>query len=237
HKTWPRYMEEAGYHTVNIQPGIKNPFAEGQFWGFDKNYYGTDLDYRGPEFGWFGIPDQFTLKDLAAREMHDAAKPLFAQIVLVSSHTPFYPLPPYRADWADVGGYAGVSPEEWARIYRQPDWNRLEDPYLDSLAYDLDVLGDFVTTKIADGALVVILGDEQPPAFISGAGQPWTVPIYVLSREPDLLAPFAARGYLPGAVPEQPAPWQGTESFLPNFLDDFSAAAPRLAAAPAAAKE
>ncbi len=233
-KSLPRYMAEAGYHTVNVQPGIKNDAAEGGFWGFDKNYYAADLDYRGPEFGWFGIPDQFTLKKFATRESireNRAAgpadrRPLFAQIVLVSSHTPFYPVPPYRAQWADAGDYVEVTPEEWERIYRQPDWNHLEAPFLESLIYDLDVLGDFMTTRVADGALVIILGDEQPPAFISGENQPATVPIYVLSKDADLLAPFQALGYRAGAIPEQPPPWRGMESFLPDFLDAFSTDGP-----------
>jgi hypothetical protein len=230
-KSLPRYMAEAGYRTVNVQPGIKNDPADGAFWGFDKNYFSADLDYRGPEFGWFGIPDQFTLKKFATREKTrdnpaDSAsaerRPLFAQIVLVSSHTPFHPVPPYRKDWTDAGDYIGVTPQEWERIYRSPDWSHLEEAYLDSLVYDLDVLGDFVTTRIAEGALVIILGDEQPPAFISGENQPWTVPIYALSKDPDLLAPFAALGYRPGALPGQAPPWRGTESFLPDFLDVFS---------------
>ena len=234
-KSLPRYMAEAGYRTVNVQPGIKNDAAEGGFWGFDKNYYAADLDYRGPEFGWFGIPDQFTLKKFAtresAREERAASgaveqRPLFAQIVLVSSHTPFYPVPPYRAQWSDAGDYVGVTPKEWERIYRQPDWNHLETPYLESLVYDLDVLGDFMITRVADGALVIILGDEQPPAFISGESQPATVPIYALSKDADLLAPFQALGYRPGAIPEQPPPWRGMESFLPDFLDAFSTDGP-----------
>jgi hypothetical protein len=235
-KTLPRYMAEAGYRTVNVQPGIKNAVADGAFWGFDKNYFWADLDYRGPEFGWFGIPDQFTLKKFATREKSretsaDAGsldrRPLFGQIVLVSSHTPFHPVPPYRKDWADAGDYIGVTPQEWERIYRQPDWSHLEEAYVDSLVYDLDVLGDFMTTRVAEGALVIILGDEQPPAFISGENQPWTVPIYALSKDPALLAPFVALGYRPGALPEQTPPWRGTESFLPDFLDAFSTGLPQ----------
>jgi hypothetical protein len=221
-RSLPRYMTAAGYRTVNVMPGIKKPWPEGRFWGFEKSYYASDLDYRGPEFGWFGIPDQYTLKKFATRESHADGKPLFAQIVLVSSHTPFYPVPPYVAAWADAGDYVGVTPAEWERVYRQPDWNNLAAPYLDSVAYDLDVLGAFLATRVADGALVVILGDHQPPAFISGEKQPWTVPIYVLSKDADLLAPFAALGYRPGAVPEQPPPFRGMESFLGDFLDGFS---------------
>jgi hypothetical protein len=79
-----------------------------------------------------------------------------------------------------------------------------------------------MATRIAKGALVIMLGDEQPPAFISGEKQPWTVPIYALSKDPDLLAPFIALGYRPGAAPEQTARWRGTESFMPDFLDAFS---------------
>jgi hypothetical protein len=229
-KSLPRYMAEAGYRTVDVEPGIKYDATDSAFWGFEKNYYSADLDYRGPEFGWFGIPDQFTMKKFATRENTRRAagdgsperKPLFAQIVLVSSHTPFHPVPPYRKDWADAGDYIGVTPQDWERIYRQPDWSHLEEPFLDSLGYVFDVLGDFMATRVAEGALVFILGDEQPPAFISGENQPWTVPIYALSRDPDLLAPFVALGYRPGAFPEQAAPWRGTESFLADFLDGFS---------------
>jgi hypothetical protein len=244
--TLPRYMAQAGYRTVNVQPGIKSPTADGAFWGFEKNYFWSDLDYRGPEFGWFGIPDQYTLKKFAtrenSREQRGAAgsvdrRPLFAQIVLVSSHTPFHPVPPYRKEWADAGDYIGVTPQQWEDIYRQPDWSDLAPAYLESLVYDLDVLGDFLATRIADGALAIILGDEQPPAFISGENQPATVPIYALSRDSDLLAPFAALGYQPGAIPTQGPPFRGMESFLPDFLDAFSTDRPRLLGPAASAQQ
>jgi hypothetical protein len=234
-RSLPRYMTAVGYRTVSVMPGIKKPWPEGKFWGFDKSYYAKDLDYRGPEFGWFGIPDQFTLKKFATRENHVDSKPLFAQIVMVSSHTPFYPVPPYVADWADAGDYVGVAPAEWERIYRQPDWNNLAAPYLDSVAYDLDVLAGFLATRVADGALVIILGDHQPPAFISGEKQPWTVPIYVLSKDPELLAPFAELGYQPVALPEATPPYRGMESFLADFLDGFSSDANQPKATPSAA--
>jgi hypothetical protein len=238
-RSLPRYMATAGYRTVNVMPGIKRPWPEGKFWGFDEHYYASDLDYRGPEFGWFGIPDQYTLKKFATRETHDDGgagdrRPLFAQIVLVSSHTPFYPVPPYRAAWADAGDYVGVTPAEWEMIFRQPDWNDLAPSYLESISYDLDVLGGFLATRVADGALVIILGDHQPPAFISGEQQPWTVPIYVLSKDAALLEPFAALGYRPGVEPAPTPPFRGMESFLGDFLDGFSTPEPRLAGPPPA---
>jgi hypothetical protein len=229
-RSLPRYLSAAGYRTVEVMPGIKNPLAEDRFWGFDKSYYAADLGYHGPEFGWFAIPDQVTLKVFAEREAH-SSRPLFAQIVLVSSHTPFYPVPPYVADWSDAGPYESIGKAEWDRIYRQPDWDRLDGAYVESLAYDLDTLGDFVTGRVAEGALVIILGDHQPPAFISGERQPWTVPIHILAKDSSLLAPFLAQGYTPGAFPAQTAPFLTMERFLPTFLDGFSERDPTLAAA------
>jgi hypothetical protein len=229
-RSLPRYMAAAGYRTVEVMPGIKKAVAEEKFWGFDKSYYAADLGYDGPAFGWFEIPDQYTLKVFAEREKH-SAQPLFAQIVLVSSHTPFYPVPPYVADWNDAGPYNSIGKAEWDRIYGQPDWDRLEAPYRESVAYDFDVLGDFIAGKVADGTLVVILGDHQPPAFISGDKQPWTVPIHILAKDPALLAPFVGQGYTPGASPAQQAPYLAMETFLPAFLDGFSTTAPTLAGA------
>jgi hypothetical protein len=231
-RSLPRYMAAVGYRTVAVMPGLKSALPEDRFWGFDAHYNAADLGYGGPTFGWFAIPDQFTLREFTRRENHADGKPLFAEIILVSSHTPFYPVPPYRPDWSDAGEYNGVGAAEWARVYREPDWNSLRQPYLDSLVYDLDVLGDFLATRVAPGTLVIILGDHQPPAFISGDKQPWTVPIYVASQDPDLVAPFAAHGYAPGAAPAQRGPWRGMESFLPDFLDAFSGDAPPAATAP-----
>jgi hypothetical protein len=228
-RSLPRYLSAAGYRTVEIMPGIKTPAAEDKFWGFDRSYYAADLGYGGPPFGWFTIPDQYTLKTFAEREPH-SVRPLFAQIVLVSSHTPFYPVPPYVADWADAGPYKSIAQPEWDRIYRQPDWNRLQAPYLQSLAYDFDVLGDFLATRVADGTLVIILGDHQPPAFISGDTQSHTVPIHILAKDPDLLAPFIAQGYTSGAFPAQQAPFPVMENFLATFLDGFSRNGPSVAA-------
>ncbi len=216
-KGLPRYLAGAGYHTVEVMPGIKKPYPEGAFWGFDAHYYGAELGYTGPEFGWFGVPDQYTLRQFSAHELKPGHVPLFAQIVLVSSHTPFAPVPPYLSDWNDAGKFATVPQADWARIYAQPDWSNLDQPYLQSIAYDLKTLGAWLA-RLEGSPLVIILGDHQPPDLTRGAGEAWTVPIYVLSRDPDLVRPFAALGYGEGpAPPPRPHP-EGMEKFLGEFL-------------------
>jgi hypothetical protein len=235
--TLPRYLAAAGYRTVEVMPGIKKPDPEAAFWGFDQHYFGADLGYAGPPFGWFDIPDQFTLKQFAAHELTEDHGPLFAQIVLVSSHTPFAPVPPYLADWSDVGPYHNEPDEVWAHVYAPPDWNNLDQPYLDSISYDLKTLGAWLKSLDRD-ALVIILGDHQPPDITRVAGQAWTVPVYVLSRDADLTQPFAALGYTPGDTPPPRDNPEGMEKFLGEFLSAFSvppaepATPPPLASAP-----
>jgi hypothetical protein len=223
-KGLPRYMAAAGYHTVELMPGIKKPYPEGAFWGFDAHYYAAELGYTGPQFGWFGIPDQFTLAQFSTRELTPGHGPLFAQIVLVSSHTPFAPVPPYLTDWRDAGTFATVPQTDWARIYAPPDWNNLDRPYLDSIAYDLQSLSAWLA-QLDGSPLVIILGDHQPPELTTGTDHPWTVPIYLLARDPDLVQPFAALGYGTGAAPPPQTQPEGMETFLDAFLTAYGARA------------
>jgi hypothetical protein len=221
-KLLPGYFKDAGWRTVDVMPGIKTPSPEARAWGFDREVYAAELGYHGPSFGWFAIPDQFTLdRAMAIRSALGSEPPVFIQIVLVSSHTPFSPVPPYLADWGDAGAFATVSAAAWEEIYRQPDWTMLAPSYLKSLQYDFAVLGDWLTKHLPGDALVILLGDHQPPAVVGGELQHWTVPIHVLSRDPELVAPFTAAGYVAGIVPTQAPPHQGMENFLPNFLAAF----------------
>jgi hypothetical protein len=220
-QTLPRYMRAAGYRSIELAPGLKSAEPEHAFWGFERSYRGADLGYEGPPFGWFGIPDQFTLRRLDAIADAPGERPLFAQVVLVSSHTPFAPVPPFLAEWHGDDPYSVVPPAEWARVYAPPDWAHLERPYVDSIVYDLKTLGDWLARRRRN-ALVVILGDHQPPGFVAGEKQPWTVPIHVLSRDPGLLRPFAALGYVAGALPPADGDFKGMESFLDDFLAAFA---------------
>jgi hypothetical protein len=230
-KGLPRYMSAAGYRTVEVMPGIKKAYPEGAFWGFDTHYYAAALDYQGPEFGWFDIPDQYTLGQFSAHELTADHAPLFAQIVLVSSHAPFAPVPPYLADWNDAGTYATVPQADWPKIYAPPSWNNLDRAYLDSIAYDLKTLGAWLAGLDKD-ALVIILGDHQPPDLTRGNKADWTVPIHILSRDPDLVRPFAALGYEPGALPRIQEKPQGMEKFLSEFLSGFATSVATAASAP-----
>jgi hypothetical protein len=221
-KMLPGYFKDAGWRAIEIMPGIKAPDPEARAWGFDRDVYAAEIGYRGPSFGWFAIPDQFTLERAAEiREALGSETPVFTQIVLVSSHIPFSPVPPYLADWRDAGAFATVPADAWEEIFRPPDWTVLAPGYLKSLKYDFAVLSDWLANHLPGDGLVILLGDHQPPAVVGGELQQWTVPVHVLSRDPDLVAPFIAAGYAAGLVPPRTPPPKGMETFLPSFLAAF----------------
>jgi hypothetical protein len=204
-KLLPTYFKDAGWRTIDIAPGIKAPSSRATAaWGFDREIFASELDYRGPSFGWFAIPDQFTLDRVA------------------TIRSALGPAPPYLADWDDSGTFASVPATAMEEVWRQPDWTQLAPEYLNSLRYDFAVLAGWLTRRISGDGLVILLGDHQPPAIVGGQPQPpWTVPIHVLSRDPELVAPFVAQGYVFGVFPTQAPPHLGMETFLARFLAAF----------------
>ena len=60
-----------GYRTLAIMPGLQESWPEGTFYGFNDIYDGERLDYHGPPFGWWTIPDQFVAR--APRRRGDRA--------------------------------------------------------------------------------------------------------------------------------------------------------------------
>ena len=60
---------QAGYRTLGVMPGLRLAWPEGAFYGYDSILDAQGLDYRGPELGWWRIPDQFALARLDAAEL------------------------------------------------------------------------------------------------------------------------------------------------------------------------
>lgn len=71
---------------------------------------------------------------------------------------------------------------------------------------------------LAAAAFLNILLNVQ----ITGKKASWSVPIHVISRNRGYLQPFLNRGDTPGLIPAQPLPHRGMQTFLPDFLLDFS---------------
>jgi hypothetical protein len=215
--TWPRIMSKAGWQVFNIEPGLKAPLERGEFWGFDRIVGADDFHYTGPSFGWFGIPDQYAL-DQALALPRDPARPLFAQIVMVSSHIPFHPVPPVVADPADVGRFA-THPEVAELVKIPPDWNDLAGPYQQSVEYDLTVLANWLPKALGDKGVAIIMGDHQPPALIGHSSASHDVPIHIVSRDAAAVLRLGGEGFVDGAVPT------GEAGTMAGLMERFLAAA------------
>src|SRR5690606_34228379 len=114
--TLPRRFKRAGYRAVALMPGLRQGWPEGSFYGFDEIYGEQKLAYRGPEFGWWRIPDQFALARFDALEAASVSRPpLMVFFPTISTHIPFRPTPPYQPDWARLASDRPYDPEDVER--------------------------------------------------------------------------------------------------------------------------
>lgn len=202
-QTLVRRFADAGYRTVAVMPGLRYAWPEGQFYGFTEIYHAERLNYRGPAYGWWTIPDQYSLYRIHCTELDRIDRPsLFIFFPTINSHAPFAPLPPYQPDWRYFDAPAGEDVESGAvELSERLDGAALGPAYIESIRYNLQVLGGYLRRYAPANALLLVLGDHQPPAVVGGREIPWQVPVHVFSRNPAVLEPFVAAGFRPGIVP------------------------------------
>jgi hypothetical protein len=223
-------FERHGYRTVALMPGLRQRWPEGGFYGFDDIYGAARLDYRGPEFGWFAIPDQFSLARFEALERSRPSRsPLFVFFPTISTHFPFSPTPPYQPDWARMLTDRPYDGRAIVDAYaHEPDWTSFGPGYVNAIAYTYATLSGFLRATADRDRILILLGDHQPAAAVSGEGAPWDVPVHVIVRTggaPDrsrILDRLAARGFRRGLTPQRPALGR-LHTLLPVLLDAFSA--------------
>ena len=224
----------AGYRAIAVMPGLREPWPEGAFYGFDQIYGADGLDYHGPGFGWWRIPDQFSLAALDARELQrQPRKPLFVFFPTVSTHMPFEPTPPLQPDWQRMLSTQPFDAEPLKRSLTQtPEWTDMGKAYVSSVSYFLDTLSSYLESRPSGRFVLIILGDHQPAANVSGEGASWDVPVHVIASEPAILQALQADGFRPGLVPVRPTAGKMSD-LAPWALTAFGQAAhgrqPRLA--------
>ncbi len=197
-----RRFTEAGYRSAALLPGLRFAWPEGRFYRFSEIYDAARLDYRGPAYGWWTIPDQYSLHWIHRVELAGTNRaPLFLFFPTINSHAPFAPLPPYRPDQRALAFVHDGTAAPAAVLGERLDGAALVPAYLGSIRYNLQVLGGYLRCCAPADALVVALGDHQPPAIVGGRDIPWQVPAHVFSHHPAALQRFLAAGFRPGIVP------------------------------------
>ncbi len=214
-----------GYRSVAIMPGIQSGWPEGKFYGFDTIYGAPDLAYQGPSFGWWDVTDQFCLAKVDALEVAPAPEdraPVFVVFPTISSHTPFTPVPPYQPDWTRA-----LTPDPYdAQALQQaydvpPDWLDLGPGYVAALNYAYATFGGYLRFRADRDLVMILIGDHQPPAVVTGEGASWEVPVHVVTNRRAVLDRLLRRGFTAGLAPRHPA-ISKMHAVTPVLLDAFA---------------
>ncbi len=198
-------FRKAGYRSVLLAPGIRGAWPAGLALRFDRIAAAKDVAYEGQGFGWWYIPDQYSLDWLARAEIDVPwRQPLFAMFPTIMSHFPFGPAPPYLKDWAALSTPYPYDEKAVAHTVALGDAfsGDAQDAYLRVMLYNLETLGGFVSERAPDDAIIIAIGDHQPPAAISGEDAAWDIPMHVFARDTDILGSFERSGFTDGTLPD-----------------------------------
>lgn len=216
---------DAGWRTVLDVPANRRDWPEAStFYRAEQVYDGRNTDYAGPGFGFATIPDQYTLAFLQRAELAPhPRRPVFAEVDLQTSHTPWLPLPEL-VDWSTIGDgrvYAGQPERSPAVDDVWSDAAAVRAAYGRTIEYSLAAVISFVLTYGSDDLVVLALGDHQPASVVSGEGAGHDVPVTVISRDPAVAAATAGWGWPAGLRPAPDAPVWGMDALHHRFLDAF----------------
>lgn len=221
--TLPSAFADHGYRTLAVMPGMWAPWPEGQFYGFNAIDTARTLAYEGPPFGWWDLTDQYAFAKLDALEVDAANRPpLFVFLPTVSTHTPFTPTPPYQPDWSRMLTPDPYDAADLERVYDEVvDWTDLSPGYVRAMAYSYTTLAGYVKKHAGQDLVIVLLGDHQPPALVSGEGAPWDVPVHIITNRSAVLERLIVHGFVPGITPTRPS-LGPMHALTPLLLDAFS---------------
>ncbi len=200
-------FRRAGYQCVGLYPALSWDWPERAYYGFDLFVDGRDLDYRGPPLGYWKIPDQFSLARFdQLYPLRPDSPPRFLFFPTITSHLPFGPVPPYQSDWKRLLTPDPFGAEESKRLLNAyVDWLDMLPNYIGMFEYTYRWLGGYLRRPQPRESVMLLVGDHQPAASVSGEGASWDVPVHVITRDPELLARFVALGFRPGLTPQRPS--------------------------------
>jgi hypothetical protein len=229
-------FNRAGWRTVGDVPANTEDWPDGDMYHFDKVYDARNVGYKGPRFAYATVPDQFTLQAFQNRE-RDKYGPVMAEIDLISSHTPFTPIPDYLDDWNKLGDGSVYNPmpakgpqpsEVW------PDPTKVRAAYTASIQYALKSLLSYIEKYGDDNLVVVYMGDHQPQPIIAAQEDTRDVPVTIVAKDPAVMQRISSWGWQDGLNPNPKAPVWPMDAFRDKFLDAYgpkspssNAAAPR----------
>ncbi|HEX3930371.1 MAG TPA: CDP-alcohol phosphatidyltransferase family protein [Nocardioides sp.] len=217
-------FRRAGWRTVSDIPSDDGPWEQGKrLYGFAKMYNSHNVGYTGPRFSYARIPDQYTFRAFTRNELdRPGRRPLMAEIDLVSSHTPWTPLPRLMP-WSSLGNgsvYDGMAPAHTSILQLLGGADQQRN-YAHSIQYSLESLVSFVQHSHDKKLVMVVLGDHQPNSNVSGVGVSHDVPISLVAHDPAVLRQISGWGWTPGLRPSNDGAVLPMNDFRDRFLSAF----------------
>jgi phosphatidylglycerophosphate synthase len=216
---------KAGWRTVSDIPSDDRPWSDGtHFYHYDQLYNRHNVGYQGPMFSYASMPDQYTLDAFRKNELYPGHRPVMAEIDLVSSHTPWAPLPK-MVPWDKVGNGSIFNPmpaEGESAITVSQNANLLRQSYGTSIQYSLQALTSWVTQLNDPNLVLILLGDHQPAFPVTSPGASHDVPISIVARDPSVFRHIASWRWQTGLLPSPSAPLEPMDAFRNQFLAAFS---------------
>lgn len=208
-------LAKQGYHTTLLAPSdrVRKGVEEANYYNYERAIRFNDLNYHGPKMGWGLVPDQYSLYHTHEHVLRNAPRPLFFDYHMVSSHTPWQPVPELVDDWRTLSASNESEPEAdpsalrmrmQRYAYRPPRFMHGQlnpgtaQAYVATILYDLELLERYLASLDSD-ALVIVMGDHQPP-FVAPETNNFESIIHLFARDPALLDEFTAHGFKPGLM-------------------------------------
>jgi hypothetical protein len=228
-------FKRAGWRTVDDVPSNNRFWAPGKtFYHYDKVYDRRDVGYHGPTFAYASMPDQYVLAALQRLELaKQHRRPVFAEVDLVSSHTPWTRIP-RQIPWGKVGDgsiYNRIPVKHTSRdsLSINAAWAWLQkngsapvrSAYSQSIQYTMSSLVSFVQHFHDPNLVVIALGDHQPWTIVSGQQPSHEVPISVITKDAAVLKRIGGWGWNNGLRPNPDAPVWRMSAFRDHFLTTF----------------
>jgi hypothetical protein len=218
-------FDKAGWRTVSDSPENDPVWPPGtSFYHFDKLYNRSNVGYRGPDFSYADMPDQYIMDKFQRLELGPGHKPVMAEIDLVSSHYPWAPLPT-MVPWNKVGNGSIFDPmpaRGATRIATLASASKERQAFSTSIKYSLHVLTSWVTELNDPNLVLILLGDEQPAAPVTGPGASHKVVASIIARDPSVFRQIASWRWQDGLLPGPSAPLEPMDAFRNQFLNAFS---------------
>ncbi|NNC13606.1 sulfatase [Planctomonas sp. JC2975] len=217
-------FRKAGWRTVSDVPSDAQPWSFGRsFYHYDSLLNAQNVGYEGPHFGYARIPDQYTWKYFADHELTGPHKPVMAEIDLVSSHTPWAPLPQI-VPWSQIGDGSIYAPqpaqsESSGTVWQNP--KTVQQFYGKSVQYTLQSMYSFLKNVDDPNLVVIELGDHQPATIVSGKGANHEVPISIIAKDPAVFRSIAAWHWSSGIQPTSASPLWRMDAFRDRFLTAY----------------